>query len=169
MAVLMILVAVALATVALLLWVVRGSRAGYKTAEKLESRLQRVDLAAFLNLTDEAETAYLQRLLPPVRFRVVQRGRIIATYRYLSVLFANAGILLQMGESAVQSDDSVIAESRRELSRIALQTRLLVLRAYLKLLPELLHPSGKPGWRPDVVTNYVEMNKRVVRLVGSTR
>ncbi len=169
MVLIIILSAVALAAIGLVTWTLLGSAPRNASAEELESRLHQVDLSAFLNLTDPAETSFLAQSLAPRRFRRVQRLRIQAIFRYLNALSDNAVILMRLGDLASHSDDPEVAESGRTLSNTALRTRLLVLRAYYFLAPQWFFPSTKQQWSAGVVAHYGELKQALVHLVSVQR
>ena len=160
------LVAVVIVVIGLLFWAIRGSAPRTTGPENLEAQLRPVDLPAFLNLTDTSETDYLQHALPPSRFRRVQRVRILAMFRYLDALSHNSAILIRMGDLASRSSDPQVAESGRALSDTALHTRLLVLRAYLTLVPRLIYPMPKGAWRPGVITDYEQLKRCFLHLAS---
>ncbi len=161
-----ILAVIALAAIGLVVWTTHGSIPRDASTEELESRLHQIDLSAFQNLTDPAETSFLAQSLPPRAFRRVQRRRIFAALQYLNALSANAAILVRMGDLASRSEDAEAAESGRALSNTALRTRLLVLRAYCYLLPQWFFPSTRQVWGPSVVAHYDELKRRLVHLVS---
>lgn len=166
MVLLAILAAIALATVGLVVWTLRSTTPSNSSFEQLEARIHPIDLPAFQNLTDPAETLFLASSLSPRVFRSVQRGRILAAFHYLNALSANAAILMRMGDLAGHSDDAEIAESGRALSNAALHTRLLVFRAYCFLVPQWIFPSAKQEWLPGISPHYDELKRCLVHLVS---
>jgi hypothetical protein len=166
MVLLAILAATALAAIGLVVWTLRSATPRDAGFEQLETQISQLDLPAFQNLTDPAETLFLATSLSPRVFRRVQRGRILAAFHYLNALSANAAILMRMGDLASHSDDAEIAESGRALSSAALHTRLLVLRAYLILVPQWLYPSAKPEWLLSAVAYSDELRRCLVHLVS---
>lgn len=166
MVLLAILAAIALAAIGLVIWTLRSATPRNASFEQLESQIHELDLPAFQNLTDPAETLFLASSLSPRVFRSVQRRRILAAFHYLNALSANAVILMRMGDLAGHSDDAEIAESGRALSNAALHTRLLVLRAYCFLAPQWLFPSANPQWFPGIVAHYDELKRCLVHLVS---
>lgn len=166
MALLAILTAVALATIGLVVWSIRGSTPRVANPEELESHLHQVDLAAFQNLTNQAETFFLAESLSPSAFRSVQRRRIYATFHYLRALSANSAILMRMGGLASHSDDAETAESGRNLSNTALRTRILVLRAYCYLVPQWFFPSTRQIGSSSVAGHYDELKRSFVHLIS---
>lgn len=160
------LVAVAIVVIGLLFWAIPGAAPRTTGPENLEAQLRPVDLPAFLNLTDTSETDYLQRTLPPSRFRRVQRLRILAMFRYLNALSHNSAILIRMGDLASRSFNPQVAQSGRVLSDTALHTRFLVIRAYLMLIPSLVYPMPKGAWRPDVITDYEQLKRSFMQLAS---
>lgn len=166
MVLLEILVAVALATIGLVVWSIRGSIPRDASAEELESRLHQIDLEAFENLIDPTETIFLAESLTSRAFRSVQRRRIYAVFQYLQALSANAAILMRIGDMASRSDNADTAESGRNLSNTALRTRILVLRAYCYLVPQWFFPSTAQIWGPSIAGHYDELKRSFVHLVS---
>src|SRR5882724_1043505 len=76
------------------------------TDRGLAAQLQPIDVAAFRNLVDPAEDAYLRRRLPGAEFRTVQRKRLLATAVYIKTANRNAAILIRMGHDAEASGDA---------------------------------------------------------------
>src|ERR1700687_5248011 len=71
------------------------------TDRSLAAQLQPIDIAAFRNLVDPAEDAYLRRRLPASEFRTVRRERLLAMSVYVRTAGRNALILVSMGQDAV--------------------------------------------------------------------
>jgi hypothetical protein len=148
-------------TIALVTFIaVRGSVPQSETIEGLESLLQTVDVAAFLNLTSNEETAFLHSRLSPRSFRRLHRLRTWVTFKYLRLLSWNAAVVMRIGELASRSTDPSIAQSGRDLANAALRTRLLTLRAFLKLIPQLILPSYDRAANPQLVADYTELKVR---------
>lgn len=166
MVLLAILTAIALATIALAVWSIRGTIPRDASIEELESRLHQIDIAAFQNLMDQAETLFLAESLGPRAFRRVQRHRIYAAFHYLRALSANSAILMRIGDLASRSDNADTAESGRNLSNTALRTRILVLRAYCYLIPQWFFPSTRQIWSPSVAGHYDELKRSFVHFVS---
>jgi hypothetical protein len=138
----------------------RGTLAQSDNIGELESSLRAVDLCAFLNLTDDRETEFLRSVLPPGRYRHVARLRIRAALKYLSCLSWNSAVLQKIGVIAGRSPDQAIAASGRELANIALRTRILVLRTYCKLVPQLVVPSYSTTSDTRLLSDYEELRHR---------
>jgi hypothetical protein len=86
-------------------------------------QIQPIDLDAFRNLADPAEDDYLRRRLPPPEYRHVRRLRLIAMAAYVQVAARNAGLLVRVGQSALDSSDPQTAAAARELVNDALLLR----------------------------------------------
>jgi hypothetical protein len=103
----------------------------------LTQQLQPLDIEAFRNLVDPAQTEYLRGRLPGGEFRKVQRQRLRATALYLQVAGRNAALLIHAGQLALSSSHSETAEAARRLVDDALllrrNTSLALLRTYLAL------------------------------------
>ncbi len=111
----------------------RGTPGRVRTASDLMGRMQALDLAAFRNLMDVQEEAYLRRSLPPGDYRQVQRARLMAASAYLRRAAANAAVLLRLGEATRDSSDAAIALAGRTLSEHALQLRIQSLMALVQI------------------------------------
>ncbi len=61
-----------------LIFLVRVTFLGTQQRSGVDQPLEPIDLEAFRNLTDPAETAYLRHRLPASEFRTVQRARLRA-------------------------------------------------------------------------------------------
>src|SRR4051812_26499157 len=93
-----ITVFVAVALISALTWAaLRQGRQGAEIGD-IESRWQKVDMAAFLNLVDPAEERYLRRNLSPSEFHRVQRMRVRAMWEYLGRLSANSKLMMRAAQ-----------------------------------------------------------------------
>jgi len=140
--------------------VLRGAVPQSDSIERLESQLQSVDLNAFLNLTDAREAEFLRTTLPPTTYRRLTRARIRAALKYLKCLSRNSAVLQRIGELAGRSSDQLVADSGRELANTALRTRILILRAFWKLAPQLILPAYGVASDPRILSDYEELKRR---------
>ena len=129
--------------------------------ETLEARLKSVDLRAFLTLTDRRDAEFLHHSLQPAPLRRLLRLRARASLRYLKDLSWNVAILLRIGELAAQSTDQSIAEAGRELAGTAFRTRLLILRAFLRLAPQVVIPTSASAPGSQLLSDYLELSRRL--------
>jgi hypothetical protein len=132
-----------------------------ETIETLEARLKSVDLRAFLTLTDRCDAEFLQHSLHPAALRRLLRLRARASLKYLNDLSWNVAILLRIGELASHSKDQSIADAGRELAGTAFRTRILILRACLKLAPQLVIPSYASAPGTQLLSDYLELSRRL--------
>jgi len=107
--------------------------------------LQPVDIEAFRNLADPAETEFLRRRLPPAEFRTVQRQRLRAMAGYLQIAGRNAATLAIIGQRALASGDAQTAEAARRLVASALLLRRNTAFALLKIRFALAWPHAYPA------------------------
>ena len=128
--------------------------------ETLEARMRPVDMNAFLTLVDQRDDKFLQAALKPEAFRRVHRLRTWATLKYLRILFSNVTILLRIADLVTRSTDSGTAESGRELVQIGLQTRILILRAFLNLIRQLVVPTYSKNIVARLLSNYLMIYRR---------
>jgi hypothetical protein len=103
----------------------------------LASQIQPIDVAAFRNLIDPGEDAYLRRRLPAGEFRAVRRERLRAMASYVQTARRNAAILVRIGQTASSANDAHTAEAARQLVDSALllrsNTTLAIVRIYVAL------------------------------------
>ena len=136
-----------------------------ESIDGLEAQFKSVDIDAFLTLIDRRDTEFLRQTLQPAAFRRLHRLRTRAALKYLQRLFSNVSILLQVGELASHNGDAATAEAGRVLSDTALRTRLLILRAYLSLVPHLAIPMYSTTGIGQLFYDYSEMGRQLARLM----
>lgn len=99
----------------------------------LANQLQPIDVAAFRNLVDPSEDAYLRRRLPASEFRMVRRERLRAMAVYVTAARRNAAVLSMMGQKALVSSDARTAEAAQQLVDNALRLRTNATIATVKI------------------------------------
>jgi hypothetical protein len=108
-----------------------------KQSSGLAVTIQPIDVEAFRNLINPAEDDYLRRRLPPVDFRHVRRERLRAMAAYVQTAAVNAAVLIRVGEAALASGDTRIADAARQLVNDALllrrNTTIALARIYIAL------------------------------------
>ena len=96
-----------------------------------------IDIEAFRNLIDPAEDSYLRRRLPPAKFRVVRRERLLAMAAYVRVVDSNAAVLVRVAEASLASGDPHVAGAAQQLVNDAQllrrNTHMALARIYLAL------------------------------------
>lgn len=127
------------------------------TAGTLSGQLQPIDVAAFRNLVDPAEDAFLRRRLPAAEFRTVQRQRLLATAVYVKTANRNAAILIRMGQKAEASSDAPTAEAARQLVNNAFSLRRNATIALFKIYVGWAWPDASSASTP-VVQRYEQLN-----------
>jgi len=100
-------------------------------------KIEPIDVEAFRNLIDAAESEYLYRRLPAPEFRRVQRERLRAAAAYIRVASHNASLLVMIGQGALAAGDAKTADAARQLVDSALLLRrnatLAILRVYIAM------------------------------------
>jgi hypothetical protein len=125
--------------------------------DNLAAQLQPIDIAAFRNLVDPAEDAYLRRRLPAAEFRTVQRQRLLATAVYVRAANRNAAILTLMGQKAEAASNVHTAEAGRQLVEHATLLRQNATIALVKIYVARAWPHASLGSTP-VVQRYERLN-----------
>ena len=120
-------------------------------------QLQPIDIAAFRNLIDPGEDAYLRRRLPAAEFRLVRRERLLATAAYVKAVGRNAAFLIRIGQSAMQSSDANTAEAARQLVDQALLLRRNAAFALLKIYTVWVWPNS-PETAVSILRGYEQMS-----------
>jgi hypothetical protein len=108
-------------------------------------QIQPLDIEAFRNLADPAQTEYLRERLPGAEFRKVQRQRLHAMALYLQVAGRNAAVLVHAGQLALSSGDAQTAEAARQLVDDALLLRRNASLALLGIYLALAWPGARLG------------------------
>ena len=141
-----ILVVAAALALLLILRVALSRNLQISTATSLAGQIQPIDVAAFRNLIDPAEDAYLRRRLPASEFRTVQRKRLRATACYVQTAAKNAAVLIHMGQNTLAANDARTAEAARQLVDSALLLRRNTSFALLGIYVAMAWPnSGRMG------------------------
>ncbi len=133
--VLLLLVAVAF------LRLVRSHDTRVTDLDDLTGRTRAVDMEAFQNLIDPAETVFLKQQLQPALFRIVQRERILASTEYVRNIAHNAGLLIQLGQLARNHTDPQLAQAAHAMVERALRVRLMSMLVLVKLYSLSLIPA----------------------------
>jgi len=164
---LLIFFAVAVAALAFFWTVVRGRSRAVADWEELPSLTEPVDLAAFRNLTDPEEDAWLRHELPRQDYLAVRRERLAATEDYLARTSRNAAILVGLGQAAMASGDPSLANAGRQLVGTAVWTRIYTAQALARVRAARLFPAATAGL-PQAADQYQRLLDRVDR-VGRLR
>jgi hypothetical protein len=123
----------------------------------LAGQIQPIDVAAFRNLVDAEEDAYLRRRLPSAEFRMVRRERLRAMAVYVQTASRNAAILVRMGQDALASGDAHTADAARQLVDNALLLRRNATFALLRIYVALAWPDAGLAATP-VLQGYERLN-----------
>lgn len=120
-------------------------------------QLELIDLAAFQNLVDPSETAYLRHRLPASEFRRVQRARLRAMASYVQAAGRNASALLRIGQSALTGSDAQTSQAARELVDNAVLLRRNATFALCRIYVALAWPNAGLAADP-ILHNYERLN-----------
>jgi hypothetical protein len=100
-----------------------------------------IDLQAFENLTDPAQTEFLRRKLSRKAFISIQRQRNLAALDYVHRIMLNASILTQLGSAALSNPDPEVVQAAQAMVNSALRVRVLATLAFMKLYLESVLPG----------------------------
>src|SRR5438105_287223 len=95
----------------------------------LDSRWQKIDMEAFLNLVDPAEERYLRRNLSTIEFNRIQRQRIRAMWEYLGRLSFNSRLMMQAGQIVQHHSNGERLQEATQLVATASRMRMLIFAA----------------------------------------
>lgn len=84
-----------------------------------------VNLAAFRQLLDPRDTAFLRDRLAPPDLRRVQRLRSRAALGYMAAIFTNTAVLIRIGELARATGELDVVAAGTRLLNVAMRVRLL--------------------------------------------
>ncbi len=124
-----------------LLAITRSHRRTITGLDDLSGNTRAVDLAAFQNLIDPAETQFLRASLSSADFRAVQRERMLAAAEYVQCIQHNAGVLLQLGQLARLNPDPQVAIAAQAMVERAARVRLISMLALYKLYALSVFPA----------------------------
>jgi hypothetical protein len=108
----------------------------------LTGTIRPIDVEAFRNLINPAEDEYLRRSLPAAQFRVVRRERLRAMASYVHVAANNAAVLVRVGQAALASGDTRVAEAAHPLVNDALLLRRNCMVALARIYMALAWPNS---------------------------
>lgn len=149
-------------------YAVRGNAATVTDPEQLVGRTQPVDLEAFQNLISLSDENYLRASLPWNTYLRIHRLRCRAAREYVAIVAANAAVFVRLGQYAQHSNDAGVRTAGATLLTLALSTRMLAIKADLKLrLAALL-----PWWQPSLhsaATTYLDLRKALAMVVQLQR
>lgn len=136
-----------------LLKLVRTQHVAVSNLDDLPANTHAIDMAAFQNLIDPAETDFLRRHLSPVQFRIVQRERTLAAVEYVRRIAHNAAVLVQLGQMARLNPDPQLAESARVMVERAAHVRIMATVVLMKLYARSVVP-GFPFAAEGIFRDY---------------
>src|SRR5579871_1708805 len=120
-------------------------------------QIQPIDIEAFRNLVDPAETDYLRRQLPLLEFHSVQRERLLAMFAYVSTVHSNAAFLITIGNRALSIADPNTLAAAQQLVDNAMLLRRNALFALVQICIAWLWP-GSPLAATQIFQGYVRLN-----------
>jgi hypothetical protein len=160
----LVLVLVAFVGLGFLITLARGRASASKVLDNPTEHIRAVDLAAFQNLVDPDEEAFLRTNLAPTEFRKIQRERLRAAVEYVSCAAQNAAVLLRLADAGRRSPDPATADAAEKLVQNALRLRLYALHAIPRLYLGMILPGVRIS--PVRVAERYEQMTRLVVLLG---
>jgi hypothetical protein len=160
----LILVLVAFVGLGFLITLAKGRASASKVLENPTEHIRAVDLAAFQNLVDPDEEAFLRTYLAPAEFRKIQRERLRAAVEYVSCAAQNAAVLVRLADAGRRSPDPATAEAAEKLVQNALRLRLYALHAVPRLYLGMILPGARIS--PAIIAERYEQMTRLVVLLG---
>jgi hypothetical protein len=151
--------------IALLMAIVRH-RGQLKSLADLDSRWQKVDIEAFLNLVDPAEERYLRRNLSAAEFASIQRHRVRVMWEYLSRLSANSKLMMQAAQMVQHHGSPEQMQEATRLVGAATRMRVLIFAVDAYLIVRFLLPQTQDPVR-TLVGKYGELTRMFTQTCGS--
>jgi hypothetical protein len=149
-----IIIVVAALFAALFLVTVSHRRAvAIKDLDDLAGHTRPVDIQAFRNLTDRAETEFLRTRLSWPHFHIVHRERTLAAAEYVRNVAHNASVLMRLGQAARESADPDVARAGADMVQRALMVRMIAMRVLVKLYIQSMIP-GMTGSSQEILERY---------------
>jgi hypothetical protein len=137
-----LLVIAAVLSLAVILGVAVSRSLQISTEASFARQIRPLDVEAFRNLADPAESDYLRRRLPASQFRTVQRARLRAMAAYVQRAGNNAAVLARMGQNALASSDAPTAEAALQLVNQALLLRRNAAFALVRIYVAMAWPNS---------------------------
>ena len=159
MAIVIVIAIAALLAAIFFIRVSRGHAEAISDIDQLSGRTQPVDLQAFRNLVDPAETEFLRRNLPSREFRAVNRERTYAAAEYVQRIAHNAAILLRLGQAARTNPDTEIARAAQSMVERSLAVRMLAMQVLIKLRIQAI--TGVDLFSLDLYDRYGRLTESV--------
>lgn len=152
-----LLIVLIVAAVLGLVFLVRVTLFGDRLRHGATYQLEIIDLDAFRNLVDPAETAYLRHRLPLSEFRRVQRARLRAMASYVHAADRNATALMRIGQSVLAGKDAQTSQAAHELIGNALLLRRNAAFALFRIYVALAWPNAGLAADP-ILHDYERLN-----------
>lgn len=128
--------------------------------EELRSTLTMIDLAAFQNLINRDDDAFIKASLPIREYRIAKRARTRATQRYLRWIAQDCLVLQLMLSPAMQANIGKAEGTAESLARMCFRIRILSVMLWNALWLQRLFPEL--NLVPDsLVDRYSEFIDRV--------
>jgi hypothetical protein len=137
---------------ALLLLLVRDSRAATRTVDQLERDMAAIDMAALGNLLNPADCEFLLRELGPAEFRRVQRMRTRVALAYLRAAAQTTSAVLRYTKQARTSELPEVANAARHLANSAMAFQINAFLASWRLRVAWIFPSMSLTLGPGLLT-----------------
>lgn len=125
----------------------RGEMAHPTNLVQLLERLQTVNSASFRHLASEADDVFLRKSLPPSEYRRLRRLRLNALRCYYAAALQNSSLLLSYADLLLRSGKPELVEVGQQLSPVAVQLRLALIRGFIGIFACYLLPVDVPRWR----------------------
>ncbi|HKM46110.1 MAG TPA: hypothetical protein VJX69_00895 [Terriglobales bacterium] len=158
------LVAVAFFALGILVYVAIRGRARAVDLERAVNDFRSLDIAAFRNLVDPAEEAFLRDNLSPRTFRAIKRQRMWAALIYAWEAGRAATALAKVGQAAQRSLEPEVAASGVQVTENAFRLRWQTVRVGLHLLTEVLLPDLSSRSLPSLADQYERAAETLFRL-----
>ena len=158
-----VLVLFAVVTLILLLRITVSRSLQLFKSSNLSPKIEPIDVEAFRNLIDVAESEYLYHRLPAGEFRRVQRERMRAAAAYIRVAGRNASVLVTIAQTALASPDPQTAEAARQLIDRGLLLRRNATLALLRIYLAMAWPQATLAASP-VLNGYERLSSSAMLL-----
>jgi hypothetical protein len=133
---------VVVATLALIVILRLAVKQTLQRGRPVAGAIEPIDVEAFRNLIDPSEDEYLRRRLSAGSFRAVRRERLRAMAAYIQVIANNAGVLVNVGDSALAGGDARVTEAAQTLVNDALLVRRNATFALIRIYIALAWPNS---------------------------
>ena len=143
----LLVVALAIVAAVIVIRLLHGGMEHPTNLMQLIQRIEPVNAASFRHLASGNDDDFLRRSLPPPEYRRLRKLRRKTLRCYYRSALQNSSLLLSYADLLVRSDKPELIEFGQQLSPVAIQLRLALLRGMGEMMLCSVMPLNVGVWR----------------------